>query len=91
MKKNKIDLMGCLETRVKEQKSKKIIANVARDWRVVCNYPHERNGRIWLMWQTHVKVQVVQMAGQWIHCLVFNQNGQTQFFLTVVFAYNDVQ
>lgn len=51
LRKYKVDVMGCLETRVKERKSARIISQVAREWNVCCNYNAHPNGRIWLLWK----------------------------------------
>lgn len=35
---NKVDFMGCIETRVKEHKAKRIQNKFARGWKIQCNY-----------------------------------------------------
>lgn len=46
--KNKIDIFGCLEIRVKYYKDKKIIIRID-SMEYCCNYEYVYNGRIWLM------------------------------------------
>ncbi|XP_019225943.1 PREDICTED: uncharacterized protein LOC109207468 [Nicotiana attenuata] len=47
---NKIDVMGCIETRVKEHKAKKIQGKIEKGWNVCCNYSNAVNGRICIIY-----------------------------------------
>ncbi|XP_019264805.1 PREDICTED: uncharacterized protein LOC109242395 [Nicotiana attenuata] len=42
--------MGCIETRVKEHKAKKIQGKIAKGWNVCCNYSNAVNGRICIIY-----------------------------------------
>ncbi|XP_060178097.1 uncharacterized protein LOC132608034 [Lycium barbarum] len=68
--KNKVDLFGCFETTVNVSKAQRIIQKVARDWNYCCNYPLGLNGRVCLLWKRHLRVQILQIHEQFIHCLV---------------------
>lgn len=49
MKKYKIEVMGIVETRVKENKARKFTQKIAKDWQAKYNHDHAYNGRIWLL------------------------------------------
>ncbi|XP_060190664.1 uncharacterized protein LOC132619932 [Lycium barbarum] len=87
---NKVDFIGCLETRVKEHKSKKILQKIARGWSHCFNYPLATNGRVWLLWRDHIKVQVLDIKEQYIHCYVEEPSTKFSTFLTVVYARNQL-
>ncbi|XP_074296877.1 uncharacterized protein LOC141627534 [Silene latifolia] len=45
---HQVDIMGILETRIKEKKATKIIQNKFKAFKVICNYNAHVNGRIWV-------------------------------------------
>lgn len=49
---------GLLETRVKEGRAAHIDSTTFRDWSMVSNYEFNRLGRIWVIWNAKVKVNV---------------------------------
>uniref|UniRef100_A0A0V0GXE3 Putative ovule protein n=1 Tax=Solanum chacoense TaxID=4108 RepID=A0A0V0GXE3_SOLCH len=51
-------MLGCLETRVKQLKSQRILNKVGNGWNSKCNYPEAVNGRIWLLWRSKAQVQL---------------------------------
>ncbi|XP_075108929.1 uncharacterized protein LOC142180761 [Nicotiana tabacum] len=91
LQKNKIDILGCLETRVKEKKAKKILYKAAKDWGYCCNYTKAENGRIWVLWKTNLSVNIVQVHEQFIHYKVSDSVIGYQIMLTVVYARNKLQ
>lgn len=82
--------MGIIETWVKDNKARRITQKIAKDWRVQYNYDHAYNGGIWLLWKTHVQIQKLKVDAQFIHCEVVEPNSQKKWFLTVVYAYNEL-
>ena len=46
---NKISLLGILETRVSVEKSDSIIRQLMRGWRSLTNYAYHPNGRMWII------------------------------------------
>ncbi|XP_070046216.1 uncharacterized protein [Nicotiana tomentosiformis] len=90
LNKNKVDLIGCIETRVKEPKSKIILNKIVPGWEACYNYPNAVNGRIWLLWKRHLRVQIISIAEQLIHCTVEETTGFSTH-LTIVYAKNDLQ
>lgn len=75
--KNKVDCFGCVETKFKMRKAKKILDFVAKDWNSCCNYFHTEYRRLWLMWKRHLNVQILCIHEQSIHCFV--EDPATQF------------
>ncbi|XP_060212076.1 uncharacterized protein LOC132639653 [Lycium barbarum] len=88
--KHKIDVIGCLETKIKEHKAQGILTKVAMGWNHCCNYPMAYNGRIWLLWKSSIQLQVLSITEQLIHCKV-EDNNNFNAFLIVIYAKNDAQ
>lgn len=86
LRKYKVDVIGCLETRVKERKDARIMNQVARDWSACCNYNAHPNGRIWLLWKNNVNVQILVIDDQFIHCEIHENNSKFKAMVTVVYA-----
>ncbi|XP_019263107.1 PREDICTED: uncharacterized protein LOC109240882 [Nicotiana attenuata] len=86
---NKVDIMACRETRVKEQKAKKIQKKIANGWSVCCNYSCAVNGRIWLLWRNPIQVIISHMTDQFIHCKVEDHRTQFKAQLSIIYAQND--
>ncbi|XP_019238885.1 PREDICTED: uncharacterized protein LOC109218942 [Nicotiana attenuata] len=81
--------MGCIETRVKEHKAKKIKKKIAKGWNVCCNYSYAVNGRIWILWRAHIQVQITHMTNQFIHCCIEDTSTQFKTHLSIIYAQND--
>ncbi|XP_060177922.1 uncharacterized protein LOC132607865 [Lycium barbarum] len=91
LQKYKVDVIGCLETRIKQQRSQNILRKLAQEWNHCCNYPMDYNGRIWLLWRPHVQMHIPVVTEQCIHCKVENTSAGVSTSLTVVYAKNDAQ
>lgn len=91
LKKHKIDIVGCLETRVKEQKAAAILRKVGNGWNNCCNYPVASNGRIWMLWKTHVNVSIIQVKEQYIHSYISDVGGTFAAYVTIIYAKNSIQ
>lgn len=87
--KNKIEVFGCLEMRVKESRAQKILQNVAKGWKVCYNYTGAHNGRIWLIWSLISVFALVDIKEQFLHCLVEDLGTQITVYLIVVYAWNE--
>ncbi|KAM3270543.1 hypothetical protein P3S67_028745 [Capsicum chacoense] len=48
------------------------------------------NGRIWLIWKTSVKIHVLKVSDQFIHCLVENIGSQSSTYLTVICTMEEI-
>lgn len=80
-----------LETRVKEQKSSRIISSVFKDWSVMCNYEHHHLGRLWVLWKPKVRLTPIFKSSQIISCSVLLEGEQEEFFCTFVYASNFIE
>ncbi|XP_059306386.1 uncharacterized protein LOC132057799 [Lycium ferocissimum] len=85
LKKNKVDLMGCYETKVRDNKASKVQHALASGWSFTCNYGSAINGRIWLIWNASVDLLVVKETNRAVQCLVHNRN--STFSSTITFIY----
>ncbi|XP_074291836.1 uncharacterized protein LOC141618644 [Silene latifolia] len=86
---NKLDILGILETRVKENKSQRIPRNKFRDYSSFCNYSKHYNGRIWLVWNSSTtRVTMLQVHAQVLHFHVHHLATGRAFYLSVVYGSN---
>ncbi|XP_074305113.1 uncharacterized protein LOC141640051 [Silene latifolia] len=84
-----VDIIGILETRIKEKAAKTLIKQHYRNYNVVCNYAAHYNGRIWLIWRpTHVTVIILKIHSQFIHCEATHHATGHVFHLNMVYASN---
>ncbi|XP_060216346.1 uncharacterized protein LOC132643841 [Lycium barbarum] len=91
LKKNKIDLVGYYETRVKVNKASKIQWKFGHEWVFITNYNYAENGRIWVGWKTaKVDVQAVYTNEQVIHCQVQDKNTTFSSYITFVYGKHTV-
>lgn len=85
---NKIDVLGLLETKVKEENMKKVLEGIC-NWRVQTNYLDAVNGRVWVIWNpATVIVEELQQGNQYIHCRITALFSNRQFLATFVYANN---
>lgn len=89
--KNKVDVFGILETRVKAHKADKLMNKCFRESSYFCNYTSHSNGHIMLVWRHSVKLEVVFSSAQCAHCKVSSWDGKIEFFCTFVHAFNSVE
>lgn len=86
---NKVDVMGCLETRIKQHKAQHIQIKIVNGWNVQYNYSKAANGRIWLLWKPHIQLQVSQVSDQFIQCFVEDPNSHFKTHLSIIYSQND--
>ncbi|XP_010501806.1 PREDICTED: uncharacterized protein LOC104779111 [Camelina sativa] len=83
---------GCLlETRVKESKATAILASVFPDWSYLTNYPFNRRGRIWVVWNSNVRLTPCYTSSQLITCSVLLEGEDKELFVSFVYAVNGVE
>ncbi|XP_060210370.1 uncharacterized protein LOC132637275 [Lycium barbarum] len=90
--KNKLDLVGCFETRVKQNKSSKIQKLLGVDWQFLDNYNHAPNGRIWIGWKPS-NVDVIEMFSsfQVIHSIVKDKLSSFSSYVTFVYRLHSLE
>ena len=54
VKKNKVAVMGILETKLNQQKLKEIVRKKFRRWKAADNFQHNPNGRILIIWKEDI-------------------------------------
>ncbi|GFZ01947.1 hypothetical protein Acr_15g0005560 [Actinidia rufa] len=70
VKKNKVVVMGILETKLNQQSLKDFISRKFRSWTVAENFQHNPNGQILIIWQKDkVELDIIEATDQSIHCL----------------------
>nr|XP_016440329.1 PREDICTED: uncharacterized protein LOC107766112 [Nicotiana tabacum] len=85
-------MIACLETRVKQQKSKDVHKKMGGDWKVEDNYAYAPNGRIWIMWkETNVHIAILESTDQLIHCQVEDKNSTFTSYITFVYGLHTIQ
>lgn len=90
--KNKITITGILETRVKENKCKACINNIAKGWDYAHNYTEAENGRIWILWNAaEVNLVVLEAHDQYMHLKVIDKGSDFWCVMTVVYAKNTIE
>ncbi|KAK9667987.1 hypothetical protein RND81_13G026500 [Saponaria officinalis] len=85
---HKVDLVGILETWVREHNGMGVQRSVlSQSWKLVSNYQCHDNGRIWVAWKSsRVHLEVIGVYDQLIWCLV--KNNGVVFFLAIVYGLN---
>lgn len=87
--KNKLSIIGLVEHKVKESNFNRIFCSMIPFWSFVHNYTHSPNGRICIGWDPSlVKVIVLGLSSQAIHCKIHSVSGDTQFVATFVYGSN---
>ncbi|XP_058756408.1 uncharacterized protein LOC131629639 [Vicia villosa] len=80
-----------LETRVKESNANRIRAELHLPNNYLDNYMYHFNGRVWIEWDhTKVNIRHISSTSQFIHVGVFDINGSFKYWLTAVYAHNQL-
>lgn len=79
----------CLvETKIKDENKDAIAKSAFGDWELVENNEYHENGRIWVLYRRHLKVEVKYKSAQMVTCLVEAKNIPVQFMCSAVYAFN---
>ena len=80
---------GCLiETRVKENKVKRIVEDVFPGWSYITNYEYSRRGRLWVVWSPMVRITPCFQSAQLITCSVLLEGAVEEIFCSFVYGLN---
>ncbi|XP_070031877.1 uncharacterized protein [Nicotiana tomentosiformis] len=80
-----------METKVKRAKAQQAALNLYNDWSFTTNLIQHPGGRIWVLWKPSVYgVSIIKVTDQLIHCEVLHMGTGRKFWVTIVFAYNDM-
>ncbi|KAH0705741.1 hypothetical protein KY285_010276 [Solanum tuberosum] len=67
-----------METKVKSLRAHRVMHKIARGRQTCNNYNETPNGRIWLMWENQLNVQIVEIRDQYIHCIIEDPRFQSK-------------
>lgn len=80
-----------IETRVKNKNAKKIRDKLKLPHNYLDNYKWHDNGRLWIEWDnSKIDVRHVKCSSQYVHVGVYNLQGEFKFWLTAVYALNQL-
>lgn len=90
---NKVDIAVLVETRVKKEKSQKILGKICSGWESCQNYSSAINGRIWCCWNPRtVRVTYLEEHEQALHCEVLDvSTGRGQHLIALYAQYTHEQ
>ncbi|XP_058756104.1 uncharacterized protein LOC131629335 [Vicia villosa] len=81
-----------IETRVKSNKADSIRNKLNLSGKVADNYSNDSNGRIWVIWNDGlVDFRVINSSSQHIHCGIYDTHGSFRFWLTAIYAHNQLE
>ncbi|KAK9697826.1 hypothetical protein RND81_08G063700 [Saponaria officinalis] len=84
------DILGILETRIKEKNKNKVVTAKFKSYQVLSNCNSHNNGRIWILWNpATVTVSSLETQAQFVHCTVLHHATGVLFSATFVYAFND--
>jgi len=90
-RKNKVGLLGLVETKVRMSNYEKVAQNFP-GWQHYVQYNDQQKGRLWLMWILEdFTVHILHSSKQTIHCWVVHKFSGGAFYLTLVYGDNDEQ
>lgn len=78
-----------LETHIQRANGSSIQSTLFPAWHCIDNYVHANLGRIWLLHDDRVKIQVYRVTVQSIHCHIFSHIIQKYFFMAVLYVSNN--
>ena len=89
MRRNKVSIMGVLETKLSQHYLDEIARKKFRVWKTENNFQLNPNGRILVFWkEDRVLLEVIEKTDQIIHCLVTCKISAKKFHLSFVYAFN---
>ena len=91
VRKNKVAIMGLLETKLNQQSLRNFISRRFKNWRVAENFQHNPNGRILIIWQEdRVDLEIMEITNQTIHCLATCKSTSIKFSISFIYAFNTI-
>lgn len=87
--KNKVSVIGCLETKVKDKKVTKVRRKFEGEWTIYKNYVVTPKGIMWAFWKDYmVDVHVTMANHHMVHCYVKDRGSAFSCELTFIYGYN---
>ncbi|XP_074306376.1 uncharacterized protein LOC141641620 [Silene latifolia] len=85
--KSRLDIMGIVETRIRNKNALSIQRRKFKQFFILDNYSSHLNGRIWIIWKdSSLNVQVLNTSSQWIHLSL--THGSHVVEATFVYGFN---
>lgn len=89
LRKEKINIVGLLETKMLKSHHVSILNHVLHNWESHINYDHATLGRIWVYWDpAFCTIDILDMSDQHIMCKVTVLDGNMTFLCCFVHAQN---
>lgn len=86
---NKMDLLGCLETKIKYNKRDTITMLLGKEWTCTTDYNADHTRRVWICWKHQQdNVTIVLTTPQLVHCYVEGKGSSFVSFMISVYGYN---
>ncbi|XP_070051572.1 uncharacterized protein LOC142173617 [Nicotiana tabacum] len=87
--KEKIGLIGLLETNIKSSRIDQIANKIFGGWHYITNLESHYNGRIWILWRSdYFNVTLIERTTQVVTCEVKYIPMQVEFMVSFVYAFN---
>lgn len=90
LKKIHVNIVCLLERHVKQSISSSIADFILPGWALLTNYEHASIGRIWILHDTSVRMEIFAKSDQAIHYHTYSVTHKKYFFLSVVYSANTV-
>ncbi|XP_021729890.1 uncharacterized protein LOC110696864 [Chenopodium quinoa] len=91
LRNHSIEVIGLLETKVKQGKFKTLQKKFRLSWSWVDNYSYSQKGRIWVRWNSDViNLDVLTVHEQFIHCAVSHRDSTAPILCTFVYGLHSI-
>ncbi|KAK9723927.1 hypothetical protein RND81_05G034900 [Saponaria officinalis] len=89
MNKNKVDLFGLLETKIRNSGLSGVVSTIGNNWSYCTNHSYHPYGRVWVLWN-HRVFEVLNVDGhaQVLHLHVKLMGTGVQFWISMVYEFN---
>ncbi|CAI8619939.1 unnamed protein product [Vicia faba] len=85
-----VPIVALLATRVKKTNANIICKVFGTNWKIIDNYDHHANGRIWILW-LELKVELMKTVEQFIHIVIYGLDNSMLYNATVVYTHNQLK
>ncbi|KAF5189600.1 hypothetical protein FRX31_020813 [Thalictrum thalictroides] len=90
VRENDLNIIGLVETKVKQEKAYQFVQDVGPGWEYAQNYTFCSRGRIWVCWNPNVcAMNNIETSLQFINMKV-SMLTSTPFIVTIVYGSNDL-
>ena len=91
IKKNKVCIIGVLETKLTQQSLEGMLRKKFKFWKSENNFELNPHGRILILWkEDKATLEIMEKSDQVIHCLVTRKSSSIKFHLSFVYAFNTI-